>query len=414
MFVNDFFKWSTIPFNLAPHPQIYEYIRSENLFGFLLISTTLKKQNHFLLMLFRPLFFSCLMAFSVVLFSSCRPNEKPVTKEEALKMAADIEASIKQKNGSVLNNAVDVNLLMSRMDLPDKEKLFGQSGFKNGLNEKMKLGTIVLQSMQDGGSYQMVKQYNKGDTQHLVFRFYSDGSINYHDLELGHVKGKCKIADIFIYLSGENFSETLGNIYKYLDNGNGVSAADTKAFKRITEIRKLMNAGDYTGAQAEMNKIPVHFKSMKPVKLIEIMVAAQVDDSAYTKALADYKNLYPNEPNIHLLEIDGYYMQGKYEKCIEAVDQLDRAINKDPLLDFQRSLIYKTMGKTDSQKECLLRLIKNMPEFEPGATEMVAYYLDNKEYKNADSAIADFNTHAAFDQAALKDIVSMYPAYKMK
>ncbi len=365
-------------------------------------------------MLFRPIFFSCLMAFSIIMFSSCRPKEKPVTKEEALKMAADIEASIKQKNGSVLNNAVDVNLLMSRMDLPNKEKIFGQSGFKKGLNEKMKLGTIILQSMKKEGSYEMVKQYNKGDTQHLIFRFFLDGSINYHDLELAHVKGKCKIADIFIYLSGENFSETLGNIYKYLDGGNGVSEVDTKAFKRVAEIRQLMNAGDYTEAKAEMDKIPAHIKNMKSVQLIGIMVAAQVDDSSYTKALTDYKTLYPNEPNIYLLEIDGYYVQGKYEKCIEAIDQLDKAINKDPFLDFQRSLIYKTMGKTDAQKECLLRLIKNMPEFEPGATEMVAYYLDSKDYKNAATAIADFKSHEGFDQSALRDIVSMYPAYQMK
>jgi len=355
------------------------------------------------------------LALTILILASCKTKEKPVTQPEALVFGKTVQASIKNKKGLVLDNAFDTDALLERMDVPNKKSLLSQRGFKEGMGDNLKMGTLILNSLGKDGSYEMLNQYARGDTQHVVFRLYANGNLNYHDMELVNVKGKCKIADVYIYLSGEKFSETLVNIYRHLDVSKGVTDKDLTAMKKVADIRKLIQAQDYTTAKSELENLPAHIQAMKAVQLYYVLLAQGIgDEPGYNDAIANYERLYPNEPNMFLLQIHGYFTQKKYAKAIEAIDKLDAALDKDPILDYHRSLIYKTMGDMEEQKKSLDRLVKNMPNFESGALEMVTYYLDKDDNTNAGIAIADFKMHKDFDIETLDAIIEQYPGYKAR
>lgn len=90
----------------------------------------------------------------------------------------------------------------------------GAREFGAGIRKAANMGSKIVEAISKEGSYELVRIYEKDSKQHMIFpRLYSDGSINYHDMELKRKKGDIKIADIFVYTSGENLSVTIKGIY---------------------------------------------------------------------------------------------------------------------------------------------------------------------------------------------------------
>ncbi len=357
----------------------------------------------------RLVFLYTILPLTISLLFACKTKEKPVTKDEALAMAKTIETSINRKDADYLNNAIDLDLMIDKMGLSNGGGMLQRESFKAGLREKMQFGTIILQSIGKKGSYQLIRAYAKGDTQHLIFRMFVNSAFNYHDLELAHVKGKCKIADAFIYLTGENLSESMGNVYKTI-GGSSASSKDVNAMSEIEDIKQMMRGQDFEGAEKNWQSLPSNIKNMKIVQLLHVSITEHLpDDSAYSKAIERYQALYPNEPKMYLIEIEGYFMQKKYDLALGAINNLDSMLGKDPMLDYERGLVYKTTNDVVKEKACFEQLVKNMPGFEKGHIELIAYYLRSSDYDRASVAIADYKRHPDFDMAFLQAIIDKYP-----
>src|SRR5687768_2730574 len=159
--------------------------------------------------------------FPAVLLSlvSCVQKEPPVTKQEALEFAKKLESSIIQKDADIFNDIFDAEELQQRIKKVSGNKLSNKmlSGVPDAL-KKRKMGGEIIRSMGKDGMYEMVKNYEKDGKQHLIFRLYGDGGLNYHDLELIHRGKEIKVADMYIYLTGENISKTLADIFVQLNN----------------------------------------------------------------------------------------------------------------------------------------------------------------------------------------------------
>ena len=350
-----------------------------------------------------------------VLAVACKTKEKPVAKEEATTLGKEIEKSVSQKNATYLDDAIDVKSIVNRMKITSGKSLINENGFEKGIKEKMILGKEIIRSIGAKGSYKMIRCYSVGDTQHVLFRMYGNGSVNYHDFELTHVKGVCKIADVYVYLSGENLSETLANLYKQFD-ATGFNDNDMASLKKINEIRKMYHSSRFSDAKEAIEKLPYNIRNMKPVMLLNIMICGSLEnnDSIYEKALEDYKAVYPQEANMDLLSIDGYFLQKKYDKVMTSINKLDKALGGDPFLDFYRYACYKMLEDKPGQKESLERLVKNMPDFEEGYQSLIGFYLEEATYDKAAQTLATYKKHPEFDIETMNTLVAMYPGFKAK
>ena len=156
-------------------------------------------------------FFSAVAA--IFLLASCQSEKStPVTAAEAREFAHQLESSIERKDPAFFDNAISKKTFLKRANLPEKD--VDASGLT--LGQSMKLGTSILGSTTNKIQYKLVKQYSKDSVQHLLFRLYIDGSLNYHDMELIKVGKEVQIADMFVYLTGETLSQTVHSLYHQL------------------------------------------------------------------------------------------------------------------------------------------------------------------------------------------------------
>lgn len=354
--------------------------------------------------MFKPSF---LIAGLLIVLTCCQQKEEePLTKEEVHDFAKKIEISIDKREPGMLNEAVDEKILSKKIGIGSG---INSKSMQAGLKKGMAIGNKIVESISSKGTYSLIKEYEKDKVHHIIFRLYDNGMLNYHDFELARSKGQPKIADVYIYMTGEDLSETLKNLFaQFKDN------AEDSWFSRLPNIRTLLNKGKHQEALAIYNNIPEEAKKARVFQITHIDICSGLSDEQYEKAIAEYETLYPNEPNMQLLMIDGYILRKDYAKALHAVNELDKMIDKDPLLDFYRAVCYKLMGDYAKKTECLERLVKNIPDMEEGILELIADYLAKEEFEKAKPLVDKYRNTSSFDQSTLTTFLSYYPGYNKK
>ena len=360
--------------------------------------------------MYRPSFLLTALLF---IAASCRQEEKPLTKAEALDFAKKVEISIGKRDGKMLDDAIDQKAFYKKMNL---ESGSDARSFQAGLKKGMNMGTKITESLSAKGSYDLVKHYEKDKIHHLLFRLYDEGSLNYHDYELTRANDQPKVADIYIYMSGENLSETLKNLFtQFKDEFKAGADHETASWiKRMPDIRSLINKGKQKEALDIYNSMPQKVRNGRMFQIIHVEISSGLSGDEYSRAISEYQTLYPNEPNMQLILIDGYILRKEYGKALDAVNELDKMIDKDPLLDFHRAMCYTLMKNDVKRVECLERLLKNLPDFEDGILELLADYLETRQFEKAKPLVDRFRSRSEFNQSTLTLLLTQHPGYTEK
>jgi len=343
----------------------------------------------------------------LIFFSACKDKPQQLSKDEAIEFAKQMERSIRKGDGSVLDKGFDKDVFIERMHLPNSTEA---KGFSNGIAEHLDFGTKITSELSDHISFQFIKHYIKDDKHHVIFRLFDDkeSTLNYHDYELLKKHDKCLVADVYIYMSGETLAETMGNLFKTLyDRVDEAGEKGLGNIDNVKEIKELVQKGKSAEAKKMFDELPAYLKKSKAILLLNVSICSNLSSEEYDGAIKAFREAFPDEPNMNLMMIDGYYLQKDYEKMLAAVNALDSQINKDPLLDYYRYMSYKLMEDKATAKTYLKQVVKNMPEFQGGYIEWIAVDLKEKNTAEADSLIAVYRKKR-FDQKELDLIVNYY------
>ncbi len=337
-----------------------------------------------------------------------------MSKEEASKLAKEIESSVKQKQTEKLNNIFAADAFTKRITSASSKKIDNSLllGIRKGINE-LHFGQQILTGIGPKGSYQLVKQYEKEATQHLIFRFYSPSGINYHDYELIKTAEGIKAADVFIYLSGENLSKTMAETLMMMtEDYKDMSKEDLEKFESLKKIRKLISLNEYQKANEFYEELPQNLKDQKLLQVMHVLIASGLTEERYQQAMEEFLKRYPNEPNMQLMLIDRYILKKEYSKALSCINAIDSMINKDPFLDYFRGVVYGMEDSNDKAVVCLERLNVNMPEFSSGTVELIARYAQGHNERKASELIRKYEKSADYDSSTLETIYLLYPNLK--
>jgi predicted Zn-dependent protease len=346
---------------------------------------------------------------------ACTEQEKPVTKEEAMAVARSLEESMSRRSTGKFNELFDLDALNKRIREQSHNTL--HKAMVDGALSTIKSGELSRQmviSLGDKGTYQLVKQYEKGNHQHLVFRLYNQ-QLNYHDYELIKKGDKVKISDIFIYVSGENLSTTYAESLQSMEEHSAAAKnIDNSELGKIQRIKNYLNHEEYQKADELFKTLPALIRNQKLYKIIYIKIASGLQTDKYLAELNRYQQEYPDAPNMYLLMIDAYVLKKDYAGALKCVNSLDSLINKDPFLDYFRGLIYKQMADRSNQVMTLENLHKNMPDFGAGTLELINAYLEDKQLDKAVTLTQTYNKQKDADQGTIQSFYVLYPDYKKK
>ncbi|MDT0557691.1 hypothetical protein RM697_03480 [Ichthyenterobacterium sp. W332] len=206
-------------------------------------------------------------------------------------------------------------------------------------------------------------------TYYALFRFYSESEgINYHDYKLCLVDGKFMFSDVYIYLTGEHFSATVGRLGILALPKNKLAEvfgmdSSRKDYGFLQDAIKLAKKGSFEKAYKSLLKVKGDLKDDKFFLLLKSQYAMSFDMDAYNASIEDLMETFPYDSTLNILYIDYYTALEKYEKAMGYIDQLEEE-TKDDFLRLMKAHLYYTMDNTEKAMENYEFIIENYAFFE--------------------------------------------------
>ncbi|HEU0031174.1 MAG TPA: hypothetical protein VFQ53_11115 [Kofleriaceae bacterium] len=242
-----------------------------------------------------------------------------------------------------------------------------------------KIGTMLCTNMK-ADSYTYLRTQMVDGTPRPLFRVLGDAGVNYHELELDKRGGEIKIADLYIYMTGERLSDTFANLIDTLMASPDMMGSSLT----MTRIRQLMASGDYASARQELQSLPSKLRQSKPMMLMDVQLTSELDNEAeYGKAIDAYAKAFPNDPSLDLVQVDGTLMKKKYAETLAILDRLDKRLGGDPYLDVLRAGALSESGKLEDAVTAAQKATTREPTLEPAWWQLLTTQSAAKHYGDA-------------------------------
>lgn len=172
-----------------------------------------------------------------------------------------------------------------------------------------------------------------------------DTMVNYDQLQLGRSRRdhQVRVIDIYSLFNGQWMSEQISGFGDSLANtgfGDTMDVVDT--IRRVRELQDAKRPGE---ALALLDTVPTAVRRVRLVQSMRVALALATSQDAYGQALDEIAQVFPNDPSIAMLEIDGAMLRGKFDDALHDVDFVDAAVGGDPFQDALRAQIYLKRGQ---------------------------------------------------------------------
>ena len=348
--------------------------------------------------------------FSITVWSCSSPDPyASLTADEATKFAQELEQQLKKNDASLLNDRMDeeafrqcfADALYMEADHPDIRNL-------DIFKEPKQLGSIIVASKGKAGHYRLVKMLQQNGKHIARFRLYTqEGGINYHDLILIKKDDQVKVADAFIFLSGQSIAESLAQETKFLHSGGGKINEHKLYYMELKEdMMKKRNKGDAEGVMAVFDAMPAAVQAWKTTMLPAIQASRVLGDTAReTKLMQQYRTFHHTATDRCLLNLEYYIQRDMTDSSLAMVNQLDSLAGKDPALDFHRAILALNSGDRDKCKALLEKLYPTKSSFGDVALYLAGLKWVDGEVEAAKKIFRAYRSMPDFDAAKEADMM---------
>ena len=335
------------------------------------------------------------------------------SKAECLEFGNNITQSLRNGETKTLNDAYYYEGF-SKIIFPEEDALLKdlREGFLSGIKANLQLGNTFASELNDeADSFELLKYYENEGVPHLIFRLFTDNGLNYHDFTLTKVNGAVKIVDVYIYLVGEkmsdafrrNFYNSTNNINFEAERANQQAYIDEISMQR--QIWEQMQVGNYQGAYELYQSLPNEKREEKQFQVLSILITQNLSDEIYQQSIDTFNQLFPKDRSLPLLLIDGYFIRKEYDKLLVTLDNLEKSLGGDPVLDFFRATVALEKKEVKPALEYLNRLANNKPDFRLAWMTLLQINIDIGKYQEAVDNLIGMEKHLGMDKAALEKLI---------
>jgi hypothetical protein len=332
-----------------------------------------------------------------------------VTDEQAHAFATDMLAAINQGDATACNALIDWDAILAKttagVEAPDEFRQGFNTGAKKQLgNTGGPVGMIVAQASK-GGSYKLLRVRKVDGHKTALFRLTlpSNGGVNYHEFILDPGPGgKAVASDFYIYFSGEPISQTLrrGYMQASAEQNRGLLARLVGAdhdfiqnLSKLTEMRELHAAGKDREALAVYNQLPASLQKDKTYLLLRLQITQKLDEAEYSASIEKIRATFPKDACIEFLSIDGFTILKQYDKAIESIDRLDKAIGGDPYLQVLRAGVYLNSDHPEKAVAAARAGVKELPDLIDARWSLVTALLKVDDNDGVLEALKQIDQH---------------------
>lgn len=141
------------------------------------------------------------------------------------------------------------------------------------------------------------------------------------------------------------------------------------------------------------------------------MIYSRIDQKDYLDAIDGFRALYPDDPSINLLSIDAYFINRQFGLALESVENIDRLVGKDPLLDLYRGSIAFANGDTTKSIYYLTSLIDTLPDFTQGYLKLLDVEIISLRFAEAVEVLNRITNRFAISKQELQLSLTNYTRF---
>jgi hypothetical protein len=342
----------------------------------------------------------------VTVLSACQPRHEPapelvaVTTAQAEAFGKELEKAITAKpcNEGAVTSLFDADLITQRA-LANR-KLPGTTAT---YREEARSACKMLCQLPEGTTVKYLHTITIDGRPKPVLRLVGLVGVNYYIFELDRRGGETKAADQYVIATGENLSDTLGNLLEqaYADGPDSPLRALVTS---IPKIRDLMFGGKPDEARRILTALPASIRDHKLLLLLEITLESSADNEpGMLDAIKRFEAKYPGDPALELVSVDAAYLRKKYDDVLVRVDRLDKRIGGDPYLDVIRANAHLLAGRPARAIEVAKRGTEKEPALESLWWSLLTAQAKSSDFQGAAATLEVLRTrfNAALDPSSM-------------
>ncbi|MGC1471250.1 MAG: hypothetical protein WA775_01550 [Psychroserpens sp.] len=263
-------------------------------------------------------------------------------------------------------------------------------GFLDGMGKALtSFPTEIIQEVQKGAYYDFINyRYNaEAQTYYCLFRLYSlETGMNYHDYRISKGVDKLQFCDMYVYLSGEHFSNTIGRMMGYTLPDDKLTdqdlTLDNSESKALLKAILLNKDAEYEKSYAILDGLKSKLSEEKFILIFKSLVASQIDETKYLKSLEDLIRQFPNDQTIALNEIDYHIYKEDYFEAIQTINALQNE-TEDDFLNYLKANVAFQDKNYDLALNLYTYTIENYTDFFEGQAGYLSTLVMMKNYTEA-------------------------------
>ncbi|WP_143106344.1 tetratricopeptide repeat protein [Pustulibacterium marinum] len=272
--------------------------------------------------------------------------------------------------------------------------------------------TTNMHNAINAGEYYNFINYTRDDdnTFYALFRYFSnDSGLNYHQYIATYKDDKFILKDIYILLTGQDFSDMLANSFN--NSFNSESKTDADLYKKFLVLKNLgLNEKAFKVAEKITDTTIID----RTFLILKSQSASEYSDQAYTESMLEILEKYPQDPCITLLSIDYFYLKKDFNNLFRAIDDLEIYTDDDFLKYFKANYAFE-IDEFYLAKENYEYIIKEYPSFVEADVMLLHTYHELDEPENAITLLSNM-VNDGYSKKDLIDLVKndMNDFYKTK
>lgn len=313
--------------------------------------------------------------------------------QKVIEFGNSIETSIHENDPeayiSKLNKDLFYDRVLNGYSSVDREDSFIK-GFLLGMDKALtSFPNEIITEVENGAYYDFISyRYDiEAQTYYALFRLYSsETGMNYHDYRIHKDNGEFQFSDMYVYLSGEHFTNTIGRMMSYTVPEKRlfglIDKKDDGESKALFKAIILNNNGNYEKAYEIMNGLTSKLTKEKFFLIFKSLMASQIDEEKYLKSLEDLITTFPKDPTIALNKIDYHIYKGDYYEAIQVINQLQNE-TEDDFLNFMKAGVAFEDQNYDLALNLYAYTIENYTDFFEGQAGYLNTLIMMTNYKDA-------------------------------
>jgi len=251
-------------------------------------------------------------------------------------LATQLQDALTKRDAKALAALFDVSAFAARVNakVPADARL-PEGPFANVIVEA---SNSLMTAMDQGSIVSLLRIHQVDADERVLLRITGPSGVTYFDFVVGQNAGAVKASDVYTTGAGELLSQRLA--FRIARASLAQANTNSKFMEEVEIYAKMAEALDNRDPKTvlDMYEKLDTFKNDRATQVMRLQAACAVSDAAtLDKVSAEFLKAYPGDISGSLAMVDGYTVLQQYDKVVESIDAIDKAVGGDPYLEYLRA-----------------------------------------------------------------------------